>query len=57
MAVYEHLPNQEVFLKDAAARLADGGALLLQTPTAGIPRLVGSTALRHNPPGSRLIPR
>ena len=53
MAVYEHLADQGDHLRRLAALLPGDGAVVLQCPTAGIPRLVGR-ALRRVAPAREL---
>ena len=53
VAVYEHLLDQEELLREMAARLdPEDGAILILSPTPGIPRLVGRllSALRPRRP-------
>ena len=49
MSVYEHLPNQLDVLKRTAALLPPDGLVLIQCPTASVPRLVGRVLRRLAP--------
>lgn len=49
MSVYEHLPNQLEVLKRMAALLPPDGVILIQCPTASVPRLVGRLMHRVAP--------
>lgn len=53
VAVLEHLPAPESTLREIRTRLPPDGAIVLQVPTAGIPRVVGRLLSRLRP-GRRL---
>lgn len=49
MAVFEHLPDPTETLRQMKSLLTDGGAIVIQAPTAGVPRLVGRLLARLAP--------